>query len=86
MNVKQDSKNIPVEAEGFDITVELKFPDNNPENLLDFGSVRVGDFADRTFIVKNTGLYKVKFSFVLKKRSTKEMFRVEPMEVELDPT
>jgi hydrocephalus-inducing protein len=64
----------------------LKFPEANTDNLLDFGSVRVGDFADRTFSVKNTGLYRVKFSFVLKKRTTREMFRVEPMEVELDPT
>ncbi len=53
--------------------------------MLDFGSIRVGDYADKTFIVKNTGLYKVKFSFVLKKKLFKEMFKVEPMEVELDP-
>ena len=65
--------------------MELKFPDVNVENLLDFGSVRVGDFADRTFSVKNTGLYRVKFSFVMKKKATREMFRVEPMDVELEP-
>ena len=35
--------------------------------------------------MKNTGLYKVKFSFVLKKKLFKEMFKVEPIEVELDP-
>lgn len=74
-----------MDAEGFDISVELKFPDNNSENLLDFGSVRVGDYMDKTFTVKNTGLYRVKFSFVLRKKLFKEMFRVEPMEVELEP-
>ena len=85
MSIRQDAKHISLEAEGFDISVELKFPDVNVENLLDFGSVRVGDFADRTFSVKNTGLYRVKFSFVMKKKATREMFRVEPMDVELEP-
>lgn len=74
-----------MDAEGFDITVDFKFPDNNQENLLDFGSIRVGDYKDATFTVKNTGLYKVKFSFVMRKKLFKEMFRVEPMEMELDP-
>lgn len=31
------------------------------------------------------GLYRVKFSFVLKKKLFKEIFKVEPMEVELEP-
>ena len=74
-----------MEAEGFDITVELKFPDNNSDNLLDFGAVKVGDYKDQTFIVKNTGLYKVKFSFMMKKKLFKEIFKVEPTEMELDP-
>jgi hypothetical protein len=29
LNIKQDVKFISMDAEGFDITVELKFPDNN---------------------------------------------------------
>ena len=82
---KQDSKTLNLEAEGFDISMDLKFPENNTENLLDFGSVRVGDHADRKFTVTNTGLYRVKFSFSMKKRVTKEMFVIVPMEVELDP-
>ena len=48
---KQDSKPLNLEAEGFDISVDLKFPENNNENLLDFGSVRVGDHADRKIII-----------------------------------
>ena len=30
-------------------------------------------------------MYKVKFSFVLRKKLFKEMFKIEPTEVELDP-
>lgn len=85
MNVKNEPKEIPIEAEAFDITVEMKFPGDNTENLLDFGNIRVGDFKDQTFTVKNIGLYNVKFSFVMKKKLFKECFRIEPSEVELEP-
>ena len=80
---------IPIEAEAFDITVEFKFPDNNSENLLDFQAVKVGTFKDQVFTIKNIGLYKVKFNFNFRKKSNlknfKEMFKIEPMESELDP-
>lgn len=72
---------IPIEAEAFDISVELKFPNENTENMLNFEAVRVGDFVDRTFTVKNIGLYNVKLSFVMKKKSTKDSFKIEPSEV-----
>ena len=85
LGVKQEPREISVLAEAFDISVELRFPENNQENLLDFGSIRVGDYKDQTFSVKNTGLYRVKFSFVLRKKLFREMFRVEPVEVELEP-
>ena len=84
-NTKSEPKEIPIEAEAFDISVDLKFSDNNTENLLDFGSMRVGDFKDQSFIVKNVGLYNVKFCFVIKKKLFKESFRIEPNEVELAP-
>lgn len=51
--------------------------------MLDFGSMRVGDYKDQTFIVKNIGLYNVKFCFVMKKKTFKDAFRIEPSEVEL---
>jgi hydrocephalus-inducing protein len=71
LGVRQDAKTIPIEAEAFDISVELKFP--QPEglsqqqlqqnadegNMLYFGAVRVGDLKDQYFSVKNTGLYQV---------------------------
>jgi len=33
-----------VDAEAFNITVDVKYP--NAENILDFGSVKVGDYKD----------------------------------------
>jgi len=53
--------------------------------MLDFGDLRVGDLCDRNFIVKNIGLYKVKFSFVMKKKLFKDNFKIDPVEVELEP-
>jgi hydrocephalus-inducing protein len=53
--------------------------------MLDFGSLKVGDFVDKNFNVKNIGLYKVKISFVIKKKLYKESFKIESMEFELDP-
>lgn len=83
MGIKQEPKTINIDAEAFDISVDIKYPPD--QDSLDFGSVKVGDYKDANFNVKNNGLYKVKFSFVLKKKLFKEMFKVEPMEVELDP-
>lgn len=85
LNIISNPIDIPIEAEAFDISVDLKFPNDNSENLLDFDAIRVGDFKDQTFTVKNIGLYKIKVSFVLKKKLIKECFRIEPMEFELEP-
>ncbi len=76
MNLLSSPIDIPIEAEAFDIGVELKFPPESTENMLDFGSLRVGDFMDKSFNVKNTGLYKVKLTFVTKKKLYKESFRI----------
>lgn len=46
LDVKQEVKVLQIEAEAFDITIDLKFPENNDDNMLDFGAVRVGDFKD----------------------------------------
>jgi hypothetical protein len=84
-NMKKISepKDIAIEAEAFDISVEMKFPNDNTENLLNFDAVRVGDFVDRNFTIKNSGLYNVKLSFIMKKKLYKDCFRIEPMQIEL---
>lgn len=51
--------------------------------MLNFDAVRVGDFVDRTFTVKNIGLYNVKLTFVMKKKLYKDSFKIEPSEIEL---
>ena len=82
---RQEIKVITIESEAFDITVEFKFPDNNQDNLLEFGSVRVGDHKDCNFTLKNVGPYKIKYNLVMKKKQFKECFRIDPASMELDP-
>lgn len=79
LGIISEAKEIPIEAEAFDISVELKFPNDNTENLLDFDAIRVGDFKDQNFTVKNIGLYNVKVSFAMKKKLYKDSFKIEPM-------
>jgi hydrocephalus-inducing protein len=55
------------------------------EHVLDFGNIRVGDFKDQVFSIKNSGLYPVKFNFNMKKKVYRDCFRIEPMEAELEP-
>lgn len=84
MGVKQEAKNINIEAESFNITVEFRFPNNNEEFLLDFGSLRVYEVKEQTFTIKNTGLYKIKYTFNMKKKLFRECFKIEPNEAELE--
>ena len=80
-----EPKDIRIEAEAFDISVDLKFPNENTENMLIFDAVRVGDFVDLNFTVKNIGLYKISLSFVMKKKLYKDSFKIEPSQLELEP-
>jgi len=84
-NVKQELQTIQLEAEAFNINLDLKFPENNVDNMLNFGAVKVGEFKDQTFSAKNTGLYRISLSFQVKKKLFKENFRIEPMKLELEP-
>ena len=84
----QEPKEIGIEAEAFDISVQFKFPeqaDNQAtSDLLDFGSVRVGEIKEQQFTVKNNGLYKVKYNFRMNKKTYRECFTIEPNEAELE--
>ncbi|CAD8206755.1 unnamed protein product [Paramecium octaurelia] len=83
MNIKQDPKIINVDAEAFQIQVDIKYP--SPENILDFGSVKVGDFKDQVLQVKNIGQYLVKIKCLIKKKLFPQLFQLEPMETDLNP-
>lgn len=85
LNLYQDPLSINIEAEAFDISVDLKFPTQNQENVLDFSALKVGEVKEQTLSIKNIGLYKVKFNFAMKKKQFRECFVVEPQDGELDP-
>ena len=66
LNIKQDPKNILINAEAFDITVGIQF--NNPEGILNFENVRVFDEKVQTFSIKNNGIYEVQYKFEMGKK------------------
>ena len=59
--------------------------EGRPDQLLDFGAVKVGEIKEQTFIVKNIGLYNIKYNFNIKKRLFRENFKIETQEAELTP-
>lgn len=61
--VKQDNKAITLEAEAFDINVNLNL--GNEQGLLDFGNIRVHEQHQKNVQLKNTGLYEIKYEFVV---------------------
>jgi hydrocephalus-inducing protein len=82
-SVKQDPKAIELRAEAFKISVDVKI--NNDQSVLDFEAVRVGEPKEKQFSLKNNGMYSVKFNFSMKKKVTREIFTIDPMEGELQP-
>ena len=52
---------------------------------MDFDAVRVGEPKENKLHLKNIGLYPVKYNFTMKKKQTREIFCIEPMEGELNP-
>ena len=81
--VKQPPKQIKITAEAFKINVELIY--NNDQKILDFGSIRVKDYKNIPLILKNLGIYKIKYRFEIYKKAWKEWFRFEPNEGEIEP-
>jgi len=81
--IKQEPQEIELKAEAFDITIDIDL--KNEENILDFEAVRVGEPKQKTMTLTNNGKYTVKYGFNMKKKSTREMFTIEPNEGELQP-
>jgi hypothetical protein len=50
---------------------------------MDFEAVRVGEPKENKLYLKNIGMYPVKYSFAMKKKQTREIFTIDPMEGEL---
>ena len=81
-SVKQEPKAIELRAEAFKISLDIKF---SHEQILDFEAVRVGEPKENKLVLKNIGMYSVKFNFTMKKKATRELFSVDPMEGDLQP-
>jgi hydrocephalus-inducing protein len=82
-NIRQDNKTIEFKAEAFKIALDIKM---SHDQILDFDAVRVGEPKENKISLKNIGMYPVKYSFTMKKKQTREIFTIEPMEGELNPT
>lgn len=83
INMKLDPLPLSMEAEAFDININLNF--GNDEGIVNFNNVRVFDEAARNISIKNIGMYEIKYSFIIKKKQTKDLFKFEPMEGTLNP-
>lgn len=81
--IKQEPQEIELHAEAFDITVDIDL--KNEENILDFEAVRVGEPKQKIVTLTNNGKYPVKYGFNMKKKTTRELFKIEPNEGELQP-
>lgn len=64
-SVKQEPKAIELRAEAFKISLDIKF---SHEQILDFEAVRVGEPKENKLVLKNIGMYSVKFNFTMKKK------------------
>ena len=82
-NIKQQPQEIQLQAEAFDITVDIDV--KNEENFMDFGAVRVGEPKEKKLTLTNKGKYPVKYGFNMKKKTTREIFTIEPSEGVLQP-
>jgi len=80
---KHDTKTIAIEAEAFDVKVDVNF--GNEKNLVDFGDVKVFDEATQSLTITNQGIYDVNFNFLMKKKATRDMFSCQPSEGVLNP-
>ena len=84
IGVNQEPLPVSLKAEAFNITV--KFDGfGNPENILNFGDLEVGRRVQKTFTIKNEGLYDVKFNFTMSKKLFKDNFKINPSQGEIKP-
>lgn len=82
-SIKQENKVIEIRAEAFKISLDIKF---SHDQILDFEAVRVGEPKENKLSLKNIGMYPVKYNFTMKKKQTREIFTIDPMEGELQPS
>jgi hydrocephalus-inducing protein len=78
---------LPVEisAEAYQVSTMLTFADQDSKGTLNYGDMKVGASASKTFKLKNEGKYSIDFNFVIRKKSTEELFKIEPRQGVLTP-
>ena len=81
-NIRQDNKTIELKAEAFKISLDIRM---SHDQALDFEAVRVGEPKENKIYMKNIGMYPVKYNFSMKRKQTREIFSIDPMEGELQP-
>ncbi len=74
---------IKVTAEAFKVNVDLII--NSDNKLIDFGNVKVRDYKSFPFLLKNLGIYKIKYKFEINKKFWQELFKFEPGDGEIEP-
>ena len=82
------SLDVALKAEAYKICPYAKFDDDeegNPTSEFDYGVLKCGQSAEKGFGLQNQGKYAITFRFVFKRRLTKSLFTIEPMEGRLEP-
>ena len=84
VGVNQEPLPVLLKAEAFNITVE---PEGfgNAENILNFGDLEVGRRIQKTFTIKNKGLYDVNFNFAMTKKIFRDNFKIQPANGAIKP-
>ena len=81
--VKLDPKPIKLNAEAFEVSVDLVI--DNEGKIIDFGNVKVKEPKSFPFMLKNLGIYKITYKFEIMKKLWQELFRFEPSEGVIEP-
>ena len=80
--VKMQPRVIKLMAEAFKVSVELVI--DNDSKVIDFGNVKVKEFKSFPFILRNLGIYKIRYKFEIMKKLWQELFKFEPNEGEIE--
>ncbi|KAF4683608.1 hypothetical protein FOZ60_008843 [Perkinsus olseni] len=74
-------------AQSFKVQVSVAIPgdDEAPSNVIDFGDIRVGQVAERSFELTNDGEHAVDYSLVVRGKKMRKLLSVDPARSTLEP-
>ncbi|KAF4655034.1 hypothetical protein FOL46_008426, partial [Perkinsus olseni] len=74
-------------AQSFKVQVSVVIPgdDEAPSNVIDFGDIRVGQVAERSFELTNDGEHAVDHSLVVRGKKMRKLLSVDPARSTLEP-